>query len=174
MTSSVKARWRVVLAVWSTAGVALGATGCQPVKAPPAGALPPAYTSNQITDPTLIKIAEEIKTWGLQQAADQNPLYGRVEVLPPVPIVQPYGVGVFQQEVRLPTIFTTGPGWASLGAEEKEAVIVQAFNHISTILKEVERDPPLQATLTVQTPQGMELTWINRLEPNRKNVHGDD
>lgn len=173
--TSVKTRWRVVLAMLSTAGVGLGATGCQPVKAPEGGVLPPAYTSNQITDPALVKIAEEIKTWGSGQvAADQKTLYSRIEVLPPVPIVQPYGVGVFQQEVRLPTIFTTGPGWAGLGPEEKEAAIVQAFNHVSMILKDVKREPPFQTTLTVQTPQGMELTWLNRLEPNRKNVHGDD
>src|SRR4051812_45586775 len=94
---------------------------CRPQNTPK-GELPPAYTSNQITDPALHQVAEGIQAWGSKQAgADRKPLYSRVEVLPPVPVVQPYGVGVFQQEVRLPVIFTTGPGWAGLKPAEKEA-----------------------------------------------------
>jgi len=139
------------------------------------GALPPAYTSNQLTDPALVEVAHGIETWGSQQVdANQKSLYSRIEVLSPVPIVQPYGVGVFQHEVRLPAIFTTGPGWAGLKAAEKETVIAKTYTQISGLLKTLKREPPLQATLTVQTPQGMELTWLNRLEPNGKNVHGDD
>jgi hypothetical protein len=141
----------------------------------PVGTLPPAYTSNQITDPALLEAAEGLKTWGANQpSADGKSLYSRVEVLPPVPIVQPYGVGVFQQELRLPVILTTGPGWAGLKHSEKEAAVAQAFNHISDVLKALGGKTPLQPTLTVQTPQGIELTWINRLDPNGKNVHGDD
>jgi len=164
-------RW-ILLATASMTG--LGAAGCDPVKAP-AGDLPPAYTSNQITDPALVDVAKGVKAWGSEQvSADRKPLYGRIEVLPPVPIVQPYGVGVFQQEMRLPVIFTTGPGWAALKAAEKEAAIAEVFHHISQLLKALNRESPLRPTLTVQTPQGMELTWLNRLEPNGKNVHGDD
>jgi len=163
---------RILLAMASMTG--LGAAGCDPVKAP-TGELPPAYTSNQITDPALVDVAKGVKAWGSEQvSADRKPLYGRIEVLPPVPIVQPYGVGVFQQEMRLPVIFTTGPGWAGLKAAEKEAAIGEVFHHTSQLLKDLNRKPPLQPTLTVQTPQGMELTWLNRLEPNGKNVHGDD
>jgi hypothetical protein len=173
MTMS-KIRWRFALAILSMSITSLGTMGCQPVKSP-AGVLPPAYTSNMITDPALVDVAEGIKNWGEKQVgADQKPLYSRIEVLTPVPIVQPYGVGVFQQEVRLPAIFTTGPGWSSLTPAEKEAAVINDFNHLSSILKDLKREPPLQPTLTVQTPQGMELAWLNRVEPNGKNVHGDD
>lgn len=167
-----RTRRSILLAMASMTG--LGAAGCHPVKAP-AGDLPPAYTSNQITDPALVDVAKGIKGWGSEQVgAGRKPLYGRIEVLPPVPIVQPYGVGVFQQEMRLPVIFTTGPGWAGQKAAEKETAIAEVFRHISHRLKDLNREPPLEPTLMVQTPQGMELTWINRLEPNGKNVHGDD
>lgn len=152
-----------------------GLAGCDAVKRSAAGNLPPAYTSNQITDPALLAIADEIRAWGTKQTGiDDKPLYGRVEVLRPVPIVQPYGVGVFQQEPRLPVILTTGPGWSGLGHEAKEAAVAGAFGHFSDALKALKAETPLRPTLTVQTPQGMALTWINRLDPNGKNIHGDD
>ncbi len=152
----------------------LAMVGCQPPPTP-VGVLPPAYTSNQIMDPALQQIAEDIQTWVSKQVgAGEKPQYGRVEVLPPVPIVQPYGVGVFQHEVRLPVILTTGPGWADMKPEAKEEAVTQAFREISDRLLALKREPVLQPTLTVQTPLGMELTWINRLDPNEKNVHGDD
>lgn len=144
--------------------------------------MPPAYVSNQITDPALQEAAEDIKSWASQRVGhDKKPLYSRVEVLPPVPIVQPYGVGVFQQEMRLSVILTTGPGWAGakLGLKDvspgyKEAAVVEAFHYITKRLESLEHKPTLKATLTIQTPEGMELTWINHLEANGKYVHGDE
>jgi hypothetical protein len=32
----------------------------------------------------------------------------------------------------------------------------------------------VRATVTVQTPQGLELCWINDVEPGRKLLHGED
>lgn len=152
----------------------LVALGCRPPSRP-VGNLPPAYTSNQITHPALVKAADEIKAWGSRQTgAGGGPLYDRVEVLSPVPIVQPYGVGVFQEEVRLPVILTTGSGWTGLKPPEKEAAVARAFKHIAELLRSLDHKPTLQPTLTVQTPQGIGLAWINRLDPNGKNVHGDD
>ncbi|SIO59848.1 hypothetical protein SAMN05444166_6187 [Singulisphaera sp. GP187] len=163
---------RIVLATLPLVG--LVAPGCRPPQASDK-TLPPAYTFNQIADPALHQVADEIQTWASQQAGTgEKPLYSRIEVLPPVPIVQPYGVGVFQQEVRLPVIFTTGPGWAGMKLTEKEAAVVQAFHHISERLQALNHKPALQSTLTIQTPQGMELTWINQLDPSGKNVHGDE
>lgn len=164
---------RIVLAALPI--LSLVTPGCEPNKPAAKGTLPPAYTSNQITHPGLLKVAEEIKTWGSKlTGAGEKPLYSRIEVLPPVPIVQPYGVGVFQQEDRLPVIFTTGPGWAKMKLAAKEAAVAEAFNHISKSLQTLNHEPTLQPTLTVQTPQGMELTWINQLDPSGKNVHGDE
>ncbi|WP_406695444.1 hypothetical protein V5E97_30930 [Singulisphaera sp. Ch08] len=164
--------WRILLTTLPLVG--LVAPGCQPQKSSKGG-LPPAYTSNQITDPALHQVADKLQTWASQRVGtDQKPLYSHVEVLPPVPIVQPYGVGVFQQEVRLPVIITTGPGWAGMKLVEKEAAVAQAFRNISERLLALNQQPALQPTLTVQTPQGMELAWINQLEPNGKNVHGDE
>ena len=149
--------------------------GCDPPRPPAKAGLPPAYTSNQITDPALRKVVEETRGWAARQVGDGGkPLYERIEILPPVPVVQPYGVGVFQQEVRLPVIYTTGPGWAGLKPEAKEAAVADAFREISSHLRPLNREPALQPTLTIQTPQGMELAWINRLDPGRKNLHGDD
>jgi hypothetical protein len=153
---------------------ALAAAGCHPPRDQPEN-LPPAYTSNRITDRALLRAAEEIRAWAGEQAgADKHPLYSKTEVLPPVPIVQPYGVGVYQQELRLPVIFTTGPGWAGLSHVDKEARAADAFREISGRLEELDRKPALRPTLTIQTPEGMNLSWINHLEPGGKNVHGDE
>ena len=155
-------------------------SGCDRLQAPaervPAvGELPPAYTFNQINDPALRRVAEEIKTWASQQTgSERRPLYGRTEILPPALIVQPYGVGVFQQELRLPVILTTGPGWDHMKAAEKEAAAARAFNELSRRLQAMEHQPAPRPTLTIQTPQGMELSWINRLDASGKNVHGDE
>jgi hypothetical protein len=135
----------------------------------------PAYTHNVIVDPALREVADKVRAQALQEVgADHLALYSRVEVLPPAQIVQPYGVGVYQQESRLPVIFTTGPGWAGLKQADKEARVVEAFRTIAAQLEALKQTPPLQLTLTVQTPQGMELAWINRLDPSGKNLHGDE
>jgi hypothetical protein len=156
--------------------IGLAVPGCQrPAPPPQPQTLLPAYTSNQIVDPGLRKIAEEIQTWADQQVgAGRLPLYSHVEVLAPVQTVQPYGVGAFQQELRLPVILRTGPGWAGLPPEEKEAKVAQAFTRFAEQLQALKRESPLRPTLTVQTPQGMELAWVNHLDPSGKNVHGDE
>jgi len=151
---------------------ALAIAGCE-APPDPERELPPAYTSNRITDPALGEVSDEIHAWAQERTgAEGKPLYGKVEVLPPAPIVQPYGVGVFQHEVRLPVIFTTGPGWDGLEPDEKEEAVAVAFRELSARLLAVKHEPPLRPTLTVQTPEGLELSWINHLD--EKNVHGDD
>ena len=149
-----------------------------PEPTPPAGAqgLPQAYARSQINDPRLRQFAQEFKTWALQQrtaGANPGPLFSRVEVLPPTQTVLPYGVGAYEQEPRLPAILTIGPGWASQNPEEKEAVAAQAFRKLSQGLEALKLDPPLRPTLTIQTPSGLELGWINDLD-GRRNIHGDD
>lgn len=163
---------RLILAV-----VALAGSGCR--RSPPAPAaekdLPPAYMSNQITDPALRGIAERIKKWALEQkGADRKPLYSRAEILPPARTVQPYGVGAYQQEPRLPVVLITGEGWPGLKNADKEAKVKEAFEEIEKQLRTLERQPPLRPTLTIQTPQGMELGWINHLDASGKNLHGDE
>jgi len=139
--------------------------------------LPQAYARSQINDPELQQFAQEFQTWALQRrtgGANPGPLFRRVEVLPPTQTVLPYGVGAFEQELRLPTILTTGPGWASQNPEEKEAVAAQAFRKLSQGIEALKLEPPLRPTLTIQTPSGLELAWMNDLDEGRRNIHGDD
>ena len=129
----------MLFAAWTAA------LGCQ--RTPPTTVeqgLPLAYTSNEITDPALRKIAEEIRNFDVKQlGAGGQPLYSRAEVLVPAKTVQPYGVGVYQQELRLPVILTTGPGWAGLKREDKEAKVAEIFGTISAKLETLKRQPPL-------------------------------
>ncbi len=137
----------------------------------------PGLRAAQINDPELEQFAQQFKTSALQRksgGAKTDPLFSRVEVLPPTRTVLPYGVGSFQQELRLPTILTTGPGWASQNPEEKEAIAAQAFRELSQGIEALKLDPPLRPTLTIQTPSGLELAWMNDLDEGRRNIHGDD
>jgi hypothetical protein len=168
---------RLSFRIMSWAVVTLVASGCS---RPPAGGgeqndLPPAYPQNQITEPRLLEVADGFKAWALRQRVGkpERPLYQRVEVLPPAQTVQPYGVGAYQQETRLPVILTIGPGWDELQRPDKELRAARAFQEISASLAELKRQPALRPTLTIQTPQGMELAWINHLDPGGKNLHGD-
>ena len=147
-----------------------------PPQRPTAKQLPPAYLRSQINDPMLREVAQKFKTWVLarRSGADQPPFFSRVEVLIPTQTVLPYGVGAFQQELRLPAILTTGPGWADLKPEEKEAQVVQVFRELSERLAALKRDQPLRPTLTIQIPQGIVLGWINALDEGRKHLHGED
>jgi hypothetical protein len=154
----------------------LAASGCRPPQAPPRTRdLPPAYTSNQITDPELLRTADGIRAWAAERTGTgERPLYSKAQILSPVPIVQPYGVGSYQQELRLPVLLTTGPGWAGIPHEGHEAKAAEAFREIAGRLKALGGDPVLQPTLTIQTPEGMGLAWINHLDPGGRNVHGDE
>ena len=139
--------------------------------------LPQAYPRSQINDPRLYQLAQEFKTWALKRGtggANPEPLFSRVEVLPPTQTVLPYGVGAYQQEPRLPAVLTIGPGWASQNAEQKEAVAAQGYRKLSQGLEALKLDPPLRPTLTIQTPSGIELAWMNDVIEGRRNIHGDD
>jgi hypothetical protein len=150
-----------------------------PEPKPPArgDGLPQAYPRSQINDPRLRALTEEYRTWVLQRrSAGPNPvpLFSRLEVLPPVLTVLPYGVGAYEQEPRLPVIVTTGPGWTAQEPEAKEAIAAGLFGELSQRLAALALQPPLRPSLTIQTASGLELSWINDLVPGRRNVHGDE
>ena len=126
MTRDIRNR---TLDLLGPAFLALALSGCGPTltelenrmlpepKPPARGdGLPQAYPRSQINEPKLRALAQEFQTWALQQqsaGANPAPLFSRVEVLPPVLTVLPYGVGAYEQEPRLPVILTTGPGWTA-------------------------------------------------------------
>jgi hypothetical protein len=162
----------VVMAV--AVAAALASTGCGRRALPAAGNLPPAYTRDKILDPKLAQVAQAFTAWTGNQKAQAGPVFGKVEVLPPSPTLLPYGVGTYQKQLRLPAILITGPGWSSLADDEREAMAARAFRELTRLLESSASEPPVRATVTVQTPQGLELGWINDLEPGRKLLHGAD
>jgi hypothetical protein len=138
-----------------------------------AGDLPPAYTRDKILDPKLADAARGFTGWVESQKSGAASIFSRVEVLPPTPTVLPYGIGANQKETRLPAILITGPGWSSLKRADREAMAVQAFSELSDRLAAAKPEPPIRPSVTIQTPQGLELAWINRLEPGEKYLHGE-
>jgi hypothetical protein len=152
----------------------LASTGCDRRAVAPAGDLPPAYTRDKILDPKLAEVARAFTAWAGEQKVQAGAVFGRVEVLPPAPTLLPYGIGTYQKQLRLPAILITGPGWRALAGDDREALAARAFQELSRLLESSASASAVRATVTVQTPQGLELCWINDLEPGRKLLHGED
>jgi hypothetical protein len=153
---------------------ALASTGCERRAVAPAGDLPPAYTRDKILDPKLAEVARAFKAWAGEQKVQARAVFGSVDVVPPTPTVLPYGIGTYQKQLRLPAILVTGPGWRALAADDREALAARAFQELSRLLESGGGASGVRATVTIQTPQGLELCWINDLEPGRKLLHGED
>jgi hypothetical protein len=149
-------------------------SGCERRTVAPAGDLPPAYTRDKILDPKLAEVARAFTVWAGEQKVKAVAVFGRIEVLPPAPTLLPYGIGTYQKELRLPAILITGPGWRALAGDDREALAARAFQELSRLLESSAGAPAVRATVTIQTPQGLELCWINGLEPGRKLLHGED
>lgn len=150
-------------------------SGCQPGIQQPVSTeeLPPVYPRSAINDPKAAESAKEFTAWINQQRADEMQVFGRIEVLPPVSTLEPYGIGTYQKFLRLPVILTTGPGWAHLDAEQRESLAAGVFSHLSERLKRDNSDAALRPTVTIQTPEGLELAWINLIIKGRRILHGD-
>jgi hypothetical protein len=151
----------------------LASAGCDRRASAPSSDLPPAYTRDKILDPKLAEVARAFTTWAGEHQVQARAAFSRVEVLPPVPTLLPYGIGTYQKQLRLPAILTTGPGWRDLAGDDREALAARAFQELSRLLDSSASAAAVQATLTIQTPQGLELCWINELEPGRKLLHGE-
>jgi hypothetical protein len=154
----------------------LASPGCGWLSPPPSGApaAPPASRA-AITDPKLRAAAEAWQEWALQQKemTQGQPLFSRVELLPVTMTTLPYGVGANQQQPRLPVIVTTGPGWPALKPEQKEEQLTRVYRELQDRLHTAGRDAECRPTLTLQTPQGMLLAWVNDLADAGKLIHGD-
>ena len=153
---------------------ALANTGCEQPAVPPAADLPPAYTRDKILDPKLAEVARAFTAWAGAQQVQAGAVFGKVEVLPPAPTLLPYGIGTYQKQLRLPAILITGPGWRALAGDDRERLAARAFQELSRLLESSAGASAVRATVTIQTPQGLELCWINDLEPGRKLLHGED
>jgi hypothetical protein len=153
--------------------VVLAATGCDRREVVPAGNLPPAYTRDKILDPKLAEVARAFTAWAGDQKMQTRAVFSRVEVLPPAPTLLPYGIGTYQKQLRLPAILTTGPGWRDLAGDDREALAARVFQELTRLLESSGSAAGVQPTLTIQTPQGLELGWINELDPGRKLLHGE-
>jgi hypothetical protein len=152
----------------------LASAGCDRRAAAPADDLPLAYTRDKIVDPKLAEVARVFTAWAGDQKVQARAVFSRVEILPPAPTLLPYGIGTYQKQMRLPAILITGPGWRALKADDRESLAARAYQELSRLLESSETAAAVRATVTVQTPQGLELCWINDLEPGRKLLHGED
>jgi hypothetical protein len=157
-----------------TVGAVLSSTGCDRRAVAPAGDLPPAYTRDKILDPKLAEVARAFTAWAGEQKVKAGAVFGKVEILPPAPTLLPYGIGTYQKQLRLPAILITGPAWRSLSPDDREALAARAFQELSRLLESSAGASAVRATVTIQTPKGLELCWINDLEPGRKLLHGED
>lgn len=152
--------------------------GCNPSDQDKSKFIVPAQTQTpfnrgETQDADLQKAGRAIREWvDSRKTADGVPKFGKTEILAPASIVMPYGVGMFQQEMRVPIILTTAMGWKSLQSEEKEKEVTQAFEEFKKILQQCSI--PRKPSLTLQTPQGLEISWVNDIQKGQKLVFGDE
>jgi hypothetical protein len=165
---------------WLLVGIpcaALASAGCGWFAPPPPGGAPavPVESRTAITDPKLKAVVEGWHDWVLQQkpAPAGPPLFSRAEILPVTVTTLPYGVGAYQQQPRLPVILTTGPGWSALKSEQKEEQTARAYRELEDRLRKAGLALECRPTLTLQTPQGLLLAWVNEVSDVRKLIHGD-
>jgi hypothetical protein len=151
----------------------MASAGCERRAVAPTGDLPPAYTRDKILDPKLEEVSRAFIAWAGEQKVRAEAVFGKVEVLPPAPTLLPYGIGTYQKQLRLPAILITGPGWRALAPDDREALAARSFQELSRLLGSGASEPAVRATVTIQTPQGLELCWINDVEPGRKLLHGE-
>jgi hypothetical protein len=151
------------------------AVGCEPAAPPPVPPtdMPHVYPRSTISDPNVAEAASEFTEWINQQQVNGASVFEKIEVLPPVQSLEPYGNGTYQRELRLPVILTTGPAWDTLSDEHREEVAAAMFTELSGRLEASGTESPLRPTVTIQTPQGLELAWINNVTPGRRLLHGD-
>jgi hypothetical protein len=135
--------------------------------------MPPVYPRSTINDPQVADAAGQFTKWVNEQQVQAQPVFEKLEVVPPVATLEPYGIGTYQKALRLPVVLTTGPGWSSLPAERREKVVAAAFANLSERLAATRTEPALRPTVTIQTPEGLELAWVNALSPGRRLLHGD-
>jgi len=149
--------------------------GCRPVAPPPVPTadMPPVYPRSTINDPKVAEAASEFTKWINQQQVNGKPIFEKIEVLPPVQSLEPYGIGTYQRALRLPIVLTTGPAWATLSEEHREEVTAATFTNLSGRLEAARTESSLRPTVTIQTPQGLELAWVNQITPGRRLLHGD-
>jgi hypothetical protein len=140
-------RWRCLPLLAASLLAGLGC-GSSPAPTSDAGApspaainLPPAYTRDLILDPRLVAIARTFTAWAEEQKSGDQPVFGRVEILPPAPTLLPYGIGTYQKETRLPVILITGAGWSALTPEAREELASHAFREISARLAAESKAP---------------------------------
>jgi hypothetical protein len=162
--------WRVIAL---PIAAVLASSGCDRRAVSPAGDLPPAYTRDKIVDPNLAEVARAFTSWAGEQKQRAGAVFDKIEVLPPAPTLLPYGIGTYQKQLRLPAILITGAGWRALTGNDREALAAHAFQELSRLLESRASAAAVRATVTIQTPQGLELAWINDLEPGRKLLHGE-
>ncbi|MFN5289735.1 MAG: hypothetical protein ACK5E4_06550 [Planctomycetia bacterium] len=152
--------------------------GCNPNDQNKSKVIVPAQTQTpfnrgETQDADLQKTGRAIREWvESRKTTDGIPKFVKTEILAPASIVMPYGVGMFQQEMRVPIILTTGMGWKSLQPEEKEKEVIQAFEEFKKFLQQCTI--PRKPSLTLQTPQGLEISWVNEIQKGQKLVFGDE
>lgn len=151
------------------------ALGCRPAAPPPVSTadMPPVYPRSVINDSKVAEVAEEFTRWGHQQQLEGQPAFEKIEVLPPVQSLEPYGIGTYQRSLRLPVILTIGAGWRALSEERREETTAAIFTHLTARLESARPENAIRPTVTIQSPEGLELAWVNNLAPGRRLLHGD-
>lgn len=133
----------------------------------------PVYPRSAISDPGILKVAGLIRDLALRKrTADGAELFSGCDILPPAKSVLPYGVGQYEQQLRLPVILTTSAAWEKLNAESRRTALTGLREAAERFASDV---PGLNGpTITVVNSRGWQVAWLNGPVPDGRMFLGDE
>lgn len=133
----------------------------------------PVYPRSAISDPGILRAAGLIRDLALRErTADGAELYSACDILPPAKSVLPYGVGQYEQQLRLPVILTTSAAWEKLNGESRREKLAGLREAAERFTSEVAglKGP----TITVVNPRGWQVAWLNGPPSEGRMFLGDE
>ena len=133
----------------------------------------PVYPRSAISNPAILRVAGLIRELALRErTADGAELFSSCEILPPARSVLPYGVGQYEQQLRLPVILTTSPAWEKMPAESRR-IALAGFREVAE--RSTANVPELKGpTITVVNSKGWQIAWLNGVAHDGRMFLGDE
>jgi len=133
----------------------------------------PVYPRSAISNPGVLRVAGLIRDLALRERTTAGAeLFSACDILPPAKSVLPYGVGQYEQQLRLPVILTTSPAWDKVSAESRRVALAGFREAAERFTADV---PELKgATITVVNSRGWQIAWLNGTAHDGRMFLGDE
>jgi hypothetical protein len=151
-------------------------SGCMrqvPAVKPAEASAEPVYPRSTISDPETKRVAAIVRNLFLErQTRKGEKLFSSCDILPPARSVLPYGVGQYEQQLRLPIIVTTATAWDRLDGPGRRSILADLHESSIRYIAEV---PALKGpSITVVNSKGWQVAWLTSLSTADGMFLGDE